>query len=161
MDWGQILNFIYGAAYFLSLFFIFIVISIIKGRQAIINITIGLYLALLLSMEFPFYDKVLGSLEGAMSVASAKIVFFLALTVLTTILCNRIMPDEFTEEKFESFGKKLLLAFGATILVSVFSFQVLPVSEIFNIGGSITPFFLPETYYFWWLLAPLVILYIV
>ncbi|MFT7644420.1 MAG: hypothetical protein ACI9BF_000063 [Candidatus Paceibacteria bacterium] len=161
MDWGYILNFLYEIAYLLGVFGFFLFFSIFKGRQAIINVTVGLYLALLISIEFPGYDVIFRSIESTASLAAAKLTFFALITLLTTILCYRIMPDEFREENFESLGKKLLLAAGASILVMTFSFNVLPVTEFLTPGTPLQLIFAPETYYFWWLLVPLVILYVV
>ena len=161
MDWDYVLNFIYEIAYFLGVFGIFIFLAIFKGRQAIINLIVGLYLALLISIEFPGYDKIFGNIEGTSSIAGAKLAFFALITALTTALCYRIMPDEFQENRFESIGKKILLTFGATALVMIFSFHVLPVSEFMIPGTPLQSLFGPEVYFFWWLLVPLVILYIV
>jgi hypothetical protein len=161
MDWSYLLNFLAEAAYFLVTFSFFFFFSILKGRQSLINLTMGLYLALLISIQFPNYDFIFGGLEGSVSLALAKLGFFLIISLLTTLLCYRIMPDEFREEKFESLGKKALLAIGATILIMIFSFHVLPVTEFLTPGTPIQSLFSPEIYFFWWLLVPLVILYIV
>lgn len=161
MDWAYILNFIYEIAYFLAVFGFFLAFSIFKGRQAIMNVIIGLYLALLISIEFPAYDRIFSGLESSESQASAKLLFFLFITALTTTLCYRIMPDEFRENRFESLWRKGLLSLGATILIMTFSFNVLPVTEFLQPGTPLQSLFAPESYFFWWLLAPLVFLYVV
>lgn len=160
MDTSFIINFISEIAYFLVAFGVFFFIAIIKGRQAVINLIVGLYLALLISIEFPYYSSLLGSLSTSQGVASAKLVIFIAFTVALSLLCKRIMPDEFRENKFESIGKKAALAIAATVLVMAFSFQVLPVTEFLTPGTPIQSLFAPEGYFFWWLLLPLVILFI-
>lgn len=160
MDTSFILNFISEIAYFLVFLGIFIFIAIIKGRQAVINIIFSLYLALLISIEFPFYDSLLSTFSTSQGIASGKLIIFLLFTALFYILMKRIMPDEFRENKFESFGKKLLLAFAATVLVMIFSFQVLPVTEFLTPGTPIQSIFAPESYFFWWLLLPLIILFL-
>jgi len=161
MDWGYVLTFLYEFAYFIAVFFVFLLFALFKGRQAIMNVIIGLYFALLISLEFPGYDFIFKNLESSQSLAAGQLGFFALVTLLTTALCFRIMPDEFKEKKFESMGRKLLLTFGATSLVMVFSFNVLPVSEFLVPGTPVQSLFAPEVYYFWWLLLPLVILYIV
>jgi hypothetical protein len=161
MDWGYVLTFLYEFAYFIAVFFLFFLFSILKGRQAIMNVIIGLYFALLISLEFPNYDFIFSGLESTQSIAAGQLGFFALVTLLTTALCFRIMPDEFKEKRFESLGRKLLLTFGATTLVMIFSFNVLPVTEFLVPTTPIQSIFAPETYYFWWLLVPLVILYIV
>jgi hypothetical protein len=161
MDWGYVLTFLYEFAYFIAVFIIFFLFSILKGRQAVMNVIIGLYFALLISLEFPSYDFILSGLNSSQSIAAGQLGFFAFVTLLTTALCFRIMPDEFREKRTESLFKKILLAFGATTLVMVFSFNVLPVTEFLVPGTPIQSIFAPEVYYFWWLLLPLVILYIV
>lgn len=161
MDTSYVLNFLSEFAYLLVVFGLLLTFSITKGRQAIMNLMIGLYLALLISIEFPGYDRLFSSLETGQSLAAGKLLFFFFITLFTTALCYRIMPDEFREKKFESIGKKLLLTIGATVLIMAFSFQVLPVTEFMMPGTPIQSLFGPEPYFFWWLLLPLVILYVV
>ncbi len=160
MDTSFFVNFISEIAYLLIVLGVIFSISIFKGRQAVINIIFALYLALLISVEFPFYDQVIGSLSGAVSLSMAKLIVFLAFTVLATILCFRIMPDEFREMKLESLSKKFTLSLCATILVMVFSFHVLPVTEFLTPGTPIQSLFAPAEYFFWWLILPLVALFI-
>ncbi len=160
MDWGIIFDYVYEFAYFLGILGLFLMFAVFKGRQATMNVIVGLYLALLISLEFPNYEQIFSGLEGS-SLAGAKLAFFAFISLFTTALCWRIMPDEFREERFESMGKKFLLAIGATILVMTFSFHVLPVTEFLTPGTPLQALFSPEIYFFWWLLVPLVILYIV
>lgn len=159
MDWNYILNFFSETAYLLIVLSVFIAFSIFKGRQAIINVIVGLYLALLISIEFPSYDQIFSSLETPQSVAGAKLIFFTVISILTTMLFSRIMPDEFRENKFESLGKKFILAASATILVMIFSFHVLPVTEFLMPGTPIQSLFAAENFFFWWLISPLVVLF--
>jgi len=161
MDWGYIVTFLYEFAYFIAVFVIFLLFSIFKGRQAIMNVIVGLYLALLISIQFPNYEYIFGGLETNQGLAAGRLAFFAIVTLLTTALCFRIMPDEFKEKKFESIGKKLLLTVSATILVMTFSFNVLPVTEFLVPGTPLQNIFAPEVYFFWWLLVPLVVLYVV
>ena len=97
MDTSFFVNFISEIAYLLIVLGVIFSISIFKGRQAIINIIFALYLALLISVEFPFYEQVLGSFSGAVSLSMAKLIIFLVFTGLAAALCFRIMPDEFRE----------------------------------------------------------------
>jgi len=157
MNTGDILLIIQEFAYLLGVFGFFLVYSIVRGRQAVINLTVGLYFALLISLEFPYYSTILSGGEGD---SFMKVLIFGVFTVISTILMARLMPRPYQEKKFESFGKKLLLAIGGTILVMVFSFHVLPVTEFVTPGSPIQAIFSPKEYFFWWLLAPVVFLYI-
>ncbi len=157
MSTGDILLFIQEFAYLLGVFGFFIVYSIIRGRQHVINLIVGLYFALLISLEFPYYSTFLG---GGENDALMKVGIFILFTIVSTILMTRLMPREYQEKKFESFGKKLMLAISGTILLMVFSFHVLPVTDFVTPGTPIQAIFAPSEYFFWWLLAPLVFLYL-
>ncbi len=156
-----LVDFLYEMAYLLIVLGIMFFIVIAKGRQAVINIIVGLYFALLISLVFPYYDLIFNSFESSKSIAAAKLGLFAVFTVISTLLVARVMPDEFREKKFESFGKKLILSAAATVVVMVFSFQVLPVTEFLTPGTPIQSIFAPEEYFFWWLLLPLLILFLV
>lgn len=143
-----------------SVFGVFIFYTMIRGRQATINIIAGLYFALLISLEFPYYDTFLAGASEGHTAAAGKLILFTIFTIFTTILMSRLMPAEFTEKKFESFGKKLLLATAGTILIMVFSFHVLPVTEFLTPGTPVQSLFSSSDYFFWWLMLPLIFLYI-
>ncbi len=161
MDLEYFLNLLSELAYLLIVFGVFFFLAVFKGRQFIINIIFGLYLALLISLEFPFYDAILGSLSDSSTIAAAKLGIFAVFTLLMTWLAARVMPEEFRERKTETLGKKILLAAAATVLVMTFSFNALPVTEFLAPGTPIQSLFAPAEFYFYWLLAPLAILFIV
>jgi hypothetical protein len=160
MDWGFVIDFMFEVSYLLSVFLLFMVWAVFKGRQAIINVMIGLYLALLLFIQFPYTDYLTANLGTGLAQSAGKLVLFALFTIITTWLCYRIMPDEFREKKFESFFKKLLLAVSASILVMIFSFHVLPVTEFLTPGTPLQTAFGAEQSFFWWLIAPLVVLFL-
>jgi len=160
MDTAYIFSILQELIYILIVFGFFLGYAIFRGRQAIINLITGLYLALLISLEFPYYDILLSQATTAHSESVGKLLLFAIFTFLTTILITRVMPNEFREKKFESFGKKFLLASGGTILIMVFSFHVLPITEFLTPGTPIQSLFAPTQYFFWWLLVPLVVLYL-
>lgn len=161
MDFGFVLDFMYETAYFLAVFMLFMVWATFKGRQAMINIIFGLYLALLILIQFPYTSYLTENLGGSVAQSFGKLVLFSIFTVLATWLYAHVMPDEFREKKFESFFKKILLAGSASILVMVFSFQVLPVTEFLTPGTPLQTLFAPEGLFFWWLMVPLVILFLI
>jgi hydrogenase-4 membrane subunit HyfE len=159
MDTSFILNLLSELAYLLIVFGVMWFIAVFRGRQAIINLIFGLYLALLISIEFPYYQLILGSGEGSNAVG--QLIAFAVFTLLSTWLFARVMPDEFQETKLETMHKKLLLAASATVIVMIFSFNVLPVTEFLTPGTPIQSIFGPQNYFFGWLMLPLVILFFI
>jgi len=160
MDWAYVLDFIYEISYFLSVFGVFMIWATFKGRQAMINLIFGLYFALLISIHFPYTDYLTNNLGSGLAQAIGELTIFVIFTILTTWLAARVMPDEFRERKFETLHKKFLLAGAGAILVMAFSFHVLPVTEFLTPGTPLQSLFGPESYFFWWLLLPLVVLFI-
>lgn len=158
MDTGSIIDFIKEIAYLLIVFGVFLFFALAKGKQSLINIILGLYLGLLFSLKFPYYDDLVGN-SNAQTESIIKISVFAVFTALAIWLFNRLMPREFDERAFEGFGMKVLFASGGTILVMVFSYHALPVTEFITPGSPIHSLFAPSEYFFWWLIAPLVFLF--
>jgi hypothetical protein len=130
------------------------------GRQSITNVILGLYFALLIVVEFPYFEMILSGTESKKVESVVMLVFFAVIAVLFTILFARLMPREYMEGKFEGFWKKILLAVSATALVMAFSYHALPVTELITPGSPIQYLFGSESSFFWWLVAPIVVLFL-
>ena len=160
MELNFFTTFLSESMYLIVVFLFFFFFAAFRGRQSLINLIFGLYLALLISLEFPYYETIFGSSGGAGSESVIRLGLFVAFAALSTMLFARVMPDEFQEKKFESMGKKLLLSGAATVLVMIFSYHVLPVTEFITPGSPINTLFGNAEYFFWWLLVPLIVLYL-
>ena len=160
MGTGLFVSFIHELLYLIVVFGVFITLALMKGRYAIINIIFGLYLALLISLKFPYFDFFLNA-GSPKSNAVVMIVIFGIFTILGIILFRRHVPGDDYESAFQHFWTKLLLAGMATILVMAYSYQALPVTELFTPGSPIQRLFGPEDNFFWWLILPLITLFFV
>lgn len=161
MDLDAILSFLHGWAFLLGTFGIALGYAMFKGRQALMNIIIGAYLALLLYQLFPAQDKVAEMTGSDKSEAIALLVLFLVFTILAAWLFARLMPSEFLEGAFETIGKKILLALAAMILIMTLSTHYLPISEVVSIGTPLPEMLLTEKLAYLWLMAPLIVLFLV
>jgi hypothetical protein len=88
------------------------------------------------------------------------LIVFGIFTIGATILFARLMPREYSEKKFEGFWKKILLALGASVLVMAFSYHALPVTDLITPGTPVQYLFGSEGSFFYWLLLPIIILFI-
>jgi hypothetical protein len=158
MDTASITSLIHEFLYLILVFSVFIAIALMKGRYAIINIIFALYLALLVALKFPYFSFFLNA-GSPSSNAVVMIVIFIVFTILGIMLFRRHIPGDDYESAFQHFGTKLLLASMATILVMAYSYQALPVTELFTPGSPIQSLFGPEDNFFWWLVLPLVTLF--
>lgn len=145
--------------YLIIVFSVFLFFALKMGRQMVTNIILGLYLGLLISIEFPYYDKLLTG-DSAQTESFVRLGIFAVFTFISTLMFARILPREYSEGAFEGFGKKLLLAAAGTILVMIYSYHVLPVTDFITPGSPINYLFGSEQNFFWWLMAPIVILFL-
>lgn len=160
MDLHTVVGILQESIFMILVFFGFFVYAMFRGRQSIINLILALYLALLISLKFPYYNYFLGSDDSATD-AIVMLLMFGVFTLLALFLFHRLMPVGFEETAFQGLGKKLLFAALATILVMAFSYHALPVTDLITPGSPIQALFAPESRFFWWLILPLVGLFFV
>src|SRR5690606_14776769 len=103
-----VISFVQGWAFLLGAFFIALGFAMFKGRQALMNIITGAYIALLFYQLFPAKAKIEEMTGSDKSEAIAYLALFLVLTILAAWLFARLMPSEFLEGAFETIGKKIL-----------------------------------------------------
>ena len=159
MDTHDLIALLKESIFMVSVFGVFLLYAMAKGRYALVNVILALYLALLISIKFPYYSELAGN--GGQGGAVAKILIFLAFVIAGTILFRRHIPGDDYEPAFHGFAKKLLLATMGTILIMIFSFHALPVTEIITPGTPIQSLFAPADNFFWWLILPLITLFFV
>jgi len=156
MDTSSVLDFVKESVFVLTVFGVFLLYAMAKGRYAVITVIFSMYLALLISFTFPYYDQLTTASGGD---ALAKILVFIAFIIAGVILLRRHIPGDDYENAFQSFWRKVLVALMATILVMAFSFQALPVTEIIDPGTPMQTLFGPQENFFWWLTLPLIALF--
>jgi hypothetical protein len=132
--------------------------ALARGNRALISLILGLYIALLISLKFPYYDALRGI--AAERGAAVTIGLFAIFTALGTVLFERLLPRDYGD-MYEGIGKKTILVVLATVLVMAYSYHVLPVTSIINPGSSISALFGPPEYFFWLMLLPLVGLFFI
>lgn len=128
--------------------------AIVRGQRALLSLVFGLYIALLISVEFPYYTKMTQSLTF-MSEPAIRMAMFALFTAFGSYLFERLLSRLLDETAIEGIGKKVILSVLATTLVMSFSYHVLPITHLIDPGARIGAFFAPQEYFFWWLLLPL------
>lgn len=160
MDTNTVFSILHESLFVILIFGVALVYALARGRQAIINVILGLYFALLITREFPYFDVLLAQTDSVRNESLLMIGVFAVVTVLATILFTRLMPRDYDESTFQGFGRKFLFAIGATALVMTFSYHTLPVTEFVDPGSPIQSLFAPEQSFFVWLIIPLVMLFV-
>ncbi len=160
MDTAYILSVAQESLYLIIVFSLLLVIGMWKGRYALITIIFSLYLALLFTVEFPYADSILQNENGGRD-ALTLIGIFIGFTLTAFFLFRRHIPGDDYEGAFEGFWKKLLLALVGSGLILAFSYHVLPVTDFIHPGTPIQTLFGSSEHFFWWLLAPIIVLFLV
>jgi hypothetical protein len=161
MDIDPVISFVQGWAFLLGAFLIALAYATFRGRQALMDVIVGSYLALLLYQLFPARDKIEEMTGDDKSEAVGFLALFVILAALSAWLFSRLMPSEFLEGAFESIGKKVLLAVAATVLVMTLTVHYLPLGEVIPTGTPLPAVLLTEKLAYLWLVAPLAILFVI
>jgi len=156
MDTEFIIGILQESLFMILVFGAFLAYAMVRGRQSLINLILGLYLALLISLKFPYYHFFLQGTGSDPSNAVIMIIIFAIFTIGGTILFSRLIPYDDFEPAFEGFNKKVLFAVMGSVLVMAYSYHVLPVTDLITPGSPIHALFAAEANFFWWLLLPLV-----
>jgi hypothetical protein len=159
MDSSALATLFHESFFMILVFAVFFLIALIKGKCAIINIIFSLYLSLLITLKFPYFDFFLNSDPHTNAVVS--IILFGIFTFIGVLLMRRHIPGDDYETAFHDFWKKLLLSLMATVLVMSYSYQALPVTELITPGSPIQALFGPEEHFFWWLIMPILVLFFI
>lgn len=141
----------------IAVFIGFLMYAIVRGRHSLINLIMGLYFALLISIEFPYYDAILGG-ASAESEAMLRIVVFGIFTIISTIVLGRLLHQGDFDRGFMGIHRKIIYSLAATVLVMTYSFHALPVTELID-PGPIQALFGSESSFFFWLFVPVIILF--
>ena len=160
MDSIAIISFLQESLFVIAVFGTVFIYTLVRGKQAIINLILGLYFALLITLKFPYFDFILAPVEGANAESIIRITIFGVFTLISTILFSRLMPRRFDEKTFQGLGKKILFSLGAGVLIMAFSYHTLPVLEFVNPGTPMQSLFGPEQSFFIWLIIPIAILFL-
>lgn len=157
MDGATIVGVLQESFFVIAVFVGFLTYAIIRGRHSLINLIVGLYFALLISIEFPYYDAILGS-ASAQSEAMLRIVVFGVFTIISTVVLGRLLHQGDWDRGFAGFHRKVVYALAATVLVMTYSFHALPVTELID-PGPIQALFASESSFFFWLFVPIIIIF--
>lgn len=162
MDFHTLLSFGKEFLVLILVFAALLAYAIIRGKRALMSLILGLYVALLISIKFPYYDAIynLTEREGN-TVSILAIVIFAVFAGLGTFLFERLLSHDYEESRFEGIHKKAILAILGTILVLAFSYHVLPITSFIDPGSAISTLFAPPHYFFWLMVVPLVGLFFI
>ena len=154
----SIMGLIQESMFVIVVFGTFLFYAMLRGRHSLINLIIGLYFALLISVEFPYYDAIIGNASSPKSEAIVMIFIFVIFTIISTYVLGRFLHQGEYDRGFTGLHRKIVYALAATVLVLTYSFHTLPVTELID-PGPIQALFANDQTFFFWLFVPIIILF--
>lgn len=148
-----------------SLDFIIIVVTLAAlftlsmhlGKGAIITLIFSFYVGLLTYLHFPYIERFLFFTENETQLFLSNAAIFLAFVIISYVTLSRVVYADFSEGAPERIFEAGLLSAAATLLLLSFSYQILPVTTLYNFSESVDLLFEPSNLFFLWLVIPLAI----
>lgn len=125
------------------------------SKSKAVSVILALVSAILLFQTFPFVTN-LTVLTGAVPQALNVVGIFLLFTVGMYFLFNRYVVGDFFNAKFL---KSALFGLGITALLLAIVHFVLPFDAIYNFSPKVDAWFGGNFGLFWWVLAPLLLVF--
>ena len=138
-----------------GLFILLFLFAFFWGKEKIFAFTISLYIASFLYSYFPYNDQFRGSAEYSLAF---KGIIFLVLASAPYLIFSRLgiySSSTSTNRVLHS----ALLALGALILLIFISYHIIPLYSVYNFSSGIDNLFQPAEVRFWWLAAPLLLMF--
>lgn len=162
MDFKQISLLLHNPSWDVIVIFAFIAIGffygISAGRSKLLALLFSFYVSGFLFENFYYLDKVVRG--GTMTETFLfRIFIFVLIAVILTILFSKILAVSY-ENGSKNWAKSFLLSFVSTGLLFSYFFHIFPGREIFTFSPLVQNLFASNSAFFWWLVLPLVALFI-
>ena len=119
------------------------------GRGPFVAVLLAFYAAYALYAVFPYMAYL--PTAPALTALGAHIGLYLALTLAFYIILRRVVVSDFLYVGI--FGLIALSFLGAAFLLAL-AFHVFPVSSVYTFTPAVTLLFAPDSYFWWWFVAP-------
>lgn len=127
------------------------------GKSKAVALLLALFSSITLFQVFPF-TKQLTVLTGALPIALNVLGIFLIFTIALYFLLNKYVIGDFVEGNF---FKSVIVGIAFTALILAIIQFVLPLDAVYNFGPKVDMWFTGNFGLFWWLLAPLGIIFFI
>lgn len=148
MNGVSLVNYLIEFGFIIGTFVVGLSWAVWFGRQSLINLICAGYIALLSFTLFPHFTSLADNTAWSLGV-------YLTFLVAFFFFFRRVMPPPYRENRFESFGKKILLSGAFTLLALLLSSAFLPVSDYIQLESNVFSFLTHPIYSFWYLWLPI------
>ena len=131
------------------------------GKDRIITLIISLYIGLLLYMNFPYAEQLLVFKASEMQIWFSNVIIFLVFVLVIHKIVGRVIFAAYPHDAMHKWMEAIGLAAVASALLLAFVYHALPITTIYDLSPHIDKLFEPTQLFFWWLLAPFIVLFFV
>ncbi len=142
-----------------TIFILLFFFSIRYGKSNSISFLISLYVGILTFLSFPYLKEFTLLKDSEAQVTISHIVIFFILVFIINSIVRRVIYTEYPRKKLMKYIQVGLLSASSTALLFAFAYLTIPLTTIYDFGGSIDNLFSSQ-YFFWWLVTPLAALVI-
>lgn len=129
------------------------------GKSSAVSYILALYLGMLIFMSFPFLENLTILRSSEVQIALSHIALFFLGVFTIHLAIRRLIFTEFPDSQIMKYAQAIILSFFIIGLSLAFLYHEVPFSTLYDFGDSVDYLFSP-TYFFWWLVAPFVILFV-
>ena len=131
------------------------IFAVRTSRQAFLSFIIALYVGYALYLVFPF--ELVGKTQSSTTASIVHIALYLILSLLTYLLLRRIGG---ASQSHIHILPVVFIAFLTSGFLLALGYHAFGIQHILTLSRSLTQFFAPANYFFYWFIAPLIALFI-
>ncbi len=131
------------------------------GVNKIFTLIVSLYFVAFVSHQFPYTEKLIGSQIGDVKLTALIIGLFLVFFAVIYIIFSRIMRATFSLSGRGRWFEVAILCLVTTTLIVAFLYHVFPLQSMYDFSDSIDSLFASSEAFFWWLVAPIAVVFFV
>jgi len=126
-----------------------------KGRA--VSLILALYPTALIFELIPYFKDILGTVSETSGDVLVKAVIFAIILLPLHFIINHFIFTDFSFSRIRKLFEAGILGLSVLALLIAFSYRVIDISELYNFSSGIDTLFASANF-FWWLLAPFVVL---
>lgn len=130
------------------------------GKDRIIAFIFALYVGMLAFLHFPYTEKVLLFKGSEINVLLSHSIIYIAFVILIYIVTERVIWAEYPQNGARRLMEAFILALSGAALLLSFAYNILPIASFYSFSPTIELIFEPSKFFFWWLLFPLVAVFL-
>lgn len=130
------------------------------GKESIISLILSFYVSMPLINLFPYFDKISFLGDGEKTLLYLQIGLFIIIIFISNLIFNRIINVEVYYGGFRKLIENIFLGIVSGGFLIAISYHIINISILYDFGDYVDAIFMPQTLFFWWLIAPFIVIFL-